>query len=303
MGTRGTARGGWVLDGVPDALRGPAGSGAPPGGAPRVACEEQRAPSLQADESAWPVLVCLLGSFRVLRSGKAVAVRGAKAESLLCHLALRPQNGAPRETLLCALWPNGDPGLAGQSLNSLVYSLHRTLGTGLEGAPPVVHEDGWYRLNTEAGVGVDAVWFDALTAAGERRARGGDHGAAAVYYRRAVRLFRGDLCAGNDAYAVVERERLRARHLTLLARLADRDFRAGDYGACLEGALRLLALDPCREDAHRLVMRCYVRRGERAQAMRQFRVCERILRSEFDAPPEAATLALFEQVRTTPEQV
>ena len=214
------------------------------------------------------------------------AVRGAKAESLLCHLALRPQHGAPRESLLCALWPNGDPGLAGQSLNSLVYGLHRSLGTGLGGAPPVVHEDGWYRLNTEAGVGIDAVWFDALTAAGEQRARGGDDGAAAAYYRRAVRLFRGDLCAGSDAYAVVERERLRARHLTLLARLADRDFRAGEYGACLEGALRLLALDPCREDAHRLVMRCYVRLGERAQALRQFRVCERILRGEFDAPPE-----------------
>ena len=50
-------------------------------------------------------------------------------------------------------------------------------------------------------------------------------------------------------------------------------------------------------------MRCCVRRGERAQALRQFRVCERILRSEFDAPPGGATLALFEQVRTAPEQV
>ena len=123
-----------------------------------------------------------------------------------------PPARRPRETLLCALWPNGDPGLAGQSLNSLVYSLHRSLGTVLEGALPVVHEDGWYRLNTEAGVGVDAVWFDALTAAGERRA--GAITALRPSTRRAVRLFRGDLCAGNDAYAVVERERLRARHLT-----------------------------------------------------------------------------------------
>ena len=55
------------------------------------------------------MLVCLLGSFRVLQSGKAVAVRGAKAESPLCHLALRPQHGAPRETLLAPCGPTAIP--------------------------------------------------------------------------------------------------------------------------------------------------------------------------------------------------
>jgi hypothetical protein len=50
-------------------------------------------------------------------------------------------------------------------------------------------------------------------------------------------------------------------------------------------------------------MRCYVRRGERAQALRQFRICESVLRTEFNAPPEPATLALFERVRLTPAEV
>ncbi|HET7380215.1 MAG TPA: bacterial transcriptional activator domain-containing protein, partial [Gaiellales bacterium] len=61
--------------------------------------------------------------------------------------------------------------------------------------------------------------------------------------------------------------------------------------------------DPCREDGHRTAMRCYVRRGERAQALRQYQMCEVILREEFNATPEPATRALFDKVRLAPEDI
>jgi DNA-binding SARP family transcriptional activator len=67
--------------------------------------------------------------------------------------------------------------------------------------------------------------------------------------------------------------------------------------------MQLLLMDPCREDAHRMAMQCHVLRGERAQALRQYRVCERILRLEFDAAPEEATRALFDQVRLDPSSL
>ena len=101
----------------------------------------------------------------------------------------------------------------------------------------------------------------------------------------------------TDVGSVLERERLRARFLSLLAYLADEQYRAGEYGACLAQAWRLLGHDPCREDAHRVVMRCYVQRGERAAALRHYHVCAHILRAEFDAAPEPATTALFDQIR------
>src|SRR6266536_369465 len=77
---------------------------------------------------------------------------------------------------------------------------------------------------------------------------------------RSVQLYRGDLAVETDVGGVLERERLRARFLSLLAYLADERYRAGEYGACLDDAWCLLGHDPCREDAHRVVMRCYVRR-------------------------------------------
>src|SRR5262249_1379632 len=101
----------------------------------------------------------------------------------------------------------------------------------------------------------------------------------------------------------VRRERLRALYLSLLGRLADRGFQERDYAAALAYALRLLSHDPCREDAHRLAMRCHVRLGERAQALRQYRVCAQVLASEFQVRPEPATDALFDQVRLDPAGV
>ena len=76
-----------------------------------------------------------------------------------------------------------------------------------------------------------------------------------------------------------------------------------DYASSLANALEVLAVDPLREDAHRLVMRLYVRRGQRAQALRQYRLCSRALESEFQAVPEPATQALYELVRLDPSRV
>jgi DNA-binding SARP family transcriptional activator len=260
---------------------------------------------LRTVEVESPILVCVLGSFRLLKWGSPVAVRsGGKTEALLCNLALRPGPGLARDALRSALWPTGESHRAAQSLSSLVHSLHKRLGDALGGAAPVLLADGCYRLNVDAGVRVDAACFDALATAGERAAAAGDHAAAAALYRRAVHLYRGDLCcAGTDLHAVVESERLRAFSLTVRARLADYHYEQGDYAACLDQALELLAADPCREETHRLVMRCYMRRGERAQALREYRLCEQILRTEFDATPEAATTALFDQLRLDPNGI
>src|SRR5262249_5218406 len=130
-----------------------------------------------------------------------------------------------------------------------------------------------------------------------------DLAGAVTSYRKSIHLYRGDLSVATDVSSVLERERLRARFLRLLAYLADAHYRAGDYDACLDLAWRLLGHDPCREDAHRVVMRCYVRRGERAAAVRHYHVCAHILRTEFDAAPEPATTALFDQIVREPSSM
>jgi len=255
-------------------------------------------------EASWPIMICLLGQFRLLKAGQPLSMRNAgKAQALLSSLALEQDYAAPRETLLNTLWPTTDAALAGQSLNSLMHSLRKQLGDQLSGAAPIMVLDGYYRLNVEAGIGIDVRWFCELVNVGEQHTRSGHTLDALDCYRCAAHLYRGDLCAVNDVQALVEREHLRAQYLSLLARLADHHFDLTEYDQCLEYASHLLAVDPCREDAHRLAMRCYARRGERSQALRQYQICETVLRSEFDVTPEPVTQHLYEQIRLSPTSV
>jgi DNA-binding SARP family transcriptional activator len=231
-----------------------------------------------------------------------MAMNSGKAEALLCHLALRYGHRARRDVLLEALWPDSPATLAGQSLNSLIHSLRKSLSDAIQGQSPILYGDGIYRLNSEAGVGLDVAYFDDLVNEGAQRLTT-DARSSAAYYLQAVHLYRGDLCVDTDVRALVERERLQARFLTVLAHLGDYFCAIHDYTLCLHYARRLLEYDACREDAHRLVMRCYVRLGERAQALRQYRLCERILRAEYNAAPERRTTLLYDQVRLDPDSI
>jgi DNA-binding SARP family transcriptional activator len=147
-----------------------------------------------------------------------------------------------------------------------------------------------------AGYSTDISRFDALVASGNQSAEAHREAEACFQYERAAALYRGDLCTGTDVFAVIERERLRSSLLTVLAWLAEHAYQTGNYTTALDHARKLLAYDPCREDGHRLVMRVHVRRGERAQAFRQYRLCEHVLRREFDTAPETLTIELFERI-------
>lgn len=248
-----------------------------------------------------PVVICLLGTFRVLKHGAEIRMRGTgKTATLLALLALGEGHRASRQSLLSALWPDSDEGRGAHALSSMVHGLHEALGDVLDGAP-VLSRPGSYELNPE--VGVDTADFDALCRAAHAHLRAGEAGAAVTAWTAAVEMYQGDLVAVDDLRVLVERERLRAVHLSALSCLADHWFVRSDYVQAMRYASRLLQADPCREDAHRQLMRCHVRLGQRAQALRQYRLCERVLQAEFGAPPEQLTTALFDRVRLDPAAV
>ena len=250
------------------------------------------------------VQVCLLGTFRLLKVGAPVPLKpGGKGEQLIGQLALGLRDGVARDALLGNLWPDIEGSLAGQSLNTLVHTLRRLLGDALDDHPPVVLNAGRYALNVAAGIRVDVADFDAAARIGDHRSRVGDLEGAVDAYRRATALYQGDLAFGSDVGALLERERLRSRFLGILAHLADAAFSSEDYQVAMDHGLEVLAHDPCREDAHRMVMRCLVRLGSRSQALRQYQTCRSILKLEFDAIPEPATDALYDQVRIAPTLV
>jgi DNA-binding SARP family transcriptional activator len=55
----------------------------------------------------------------------------------------------------------------------------------------------------------------------------------------------------------------------------------------------ILSKDQYHESAHRGLMLCYYRLGDRASAVRQYQACAKILREELDLSPAPETGKLF----------
>ncbi|MFI8462009.1 BTAD domain-containing putative transcriptional regulator [Kitasatospora sp. NPDC085464] len=245
------------------------------------------------------LVICVLGRFRVIgREGEIPISWGSKTAALLSDLALRERFQAPSETLLAALWPReNDEARARNALTSLVGDLRKRFKEVAEGASPIVTTPNGYRLNTQDGITVDADRFAALVDQGERQQKEGRIASAVDSWWKSAALYSGDLHVGDDVRFVIERERLRSLHHLSLWRLAEYFYGERDHSTALEFAFRLLEQEPCSEQAHRLVMKCQVSLGRRPLALRQYKVCERILATEYQAKPEAATQALYDQLR------
>lgn len=290
---------------VPSVPSGPVPSGADAGGArlwarfrrgPRAA--EQPAPP--PDRPAAPLLaVGLLGSLSVSVDGvPAEGWHGHRTRSLLAFLLTHRDPWPHRETLMDAFWPDSAPGAARNSLGVAMHQLRQTLGTAT-GEPVVVFRCGAYRLGPGLGLWLDCDEFDLLLRTAREAEDRGDRTGAAEEYERALALYRGEFLAESpyEEWTVLHRERLRLAHLDALARLSELHFTAGRYAPCAELCRRLVALDPCRETAHRRLMRCLSRIGQPHLAILQFRACVRTLREELGVPPQRETVELHQRLR------
>jgi DNA-binding SARP family transcriptional activator len=118
-------------------------------------------------------------------------------------------------------------------------------------------------------------------------------------YELATALYQGDFLA-DDPYGewpVLTRERLRLAYLDLLDRLGHLYFGQGRYATCAALCQRIIERDACREDAHRLLIRCYGRQGQPQLALRQYLACADALRTELGVDPAPATVQLHEAIR------
>jgi len=232
----------------------------------------------------------LLGPFRAgLGDGTALHVRRRKARALLAYLALRPGQPLPRETVVALLWPDVDPAEARHSLRQTLTVLRRDL------APlrwPAALLGGEALCLPAALVRADVAAFERLARSAEARR-----------LERAGAAYRGDFLEGLvtgeeafDGWLAGERDRLRAGAIHALDGLVAIYLKTGAAERAARAATRLLALDPLREDVHRLLMRLHARGGRRAAALRQYQVCASALRRDLDVAPEDVTVDLYREI-------
>jgi len=267
-----------------------------PRAAPRV---ETRPPPQLAAQPSPQLAVHLLGPLYVAVDDVAAEDwPSARCRSLLGYLLTHREPWPAREVLMEVFWPESSPEASRNSLNVAIHGLRRTL-RAVTDRPVVVHGGGTYGISHDLCLWLDVEAFDRCVESGRRAEDSGDIDVAMRDYESADGLYRGDFMAEDpyEDWAALTRERLRLAHLDALGRLGNLYFGAGHYTACAGLCQRIIEKDPCREDAHRRLMRCYSRQGQPHLALMQYRACARALASELGVETDPATRELHEHIR------
>jgi LuxR family maltose regulon positive regulatory protein len=240
------------------------------------------------DEPQRELRVYALGQPRVELDGESVQWATAQSRNLLFFLLQHPL-ALRKEEIGGAFWPDHSPHKLDGIFRSTLYRLRRSLFR-----ESIIYEDGVYRFNTAI-----AHWFD-VAALQELldQAEGTEDPAVRInLLEQALDLYQGDYLEGiYEDWCVVERERLRESYLDAVEPLAGLHAQQGYLHQAIKGYQHLLEEDPYREAAHRDLMRCYYRQGDRAAAIRQYRTCVRILLQDLGLSPSIETEKLYLEV-------
>lgn len=236
--------------------------------------------------------VRLLGSVELSLNRQRLKLP-ASCRPLLAYLCIN--HLVSRQEIAGSLWADIDEQRARHCLSTALWRLKSTPGLDRD----LVQSAGPDEIGL---VSSRALWID-VEAFEARAVRW--HGAAPENLSarsrheldRAVSHYRGDfLPQSDDDWALLERQRLRTLYLDTLYQLTASYAHVKDYPRAIDFGRRLAAVEPLREDVHRILMHAYVSNGNRGKAIEQYRICEGELGSELGIAPMPETQAVFRQI-------
>jgi predicted ATPase/DNA-binding SARP family transcriptional activator len=233
-----------------------------------------------------PELECrLFGPMTVSRMGEPIPpLRTRKGLWLLALLILRHDREVERAWLAGTLWPDSPES---QSLYNLRRSLS-DLRSALGNAEACLESPSPHTLLFRS----ENCLCDILTL--ESALSQNDETALA----EAVAQCAGTLLEGcSEPWVVSERQTWEQRYQEALERLAQRALDRQDSAQAVPYLRLLLASDPLRESALRLLMQALANNGEIAAVIETYRDFRLRLLRELNAQPDPETAALYRQIR------
>ncbi|HEX8411338.1 MAG TPA: BTAD domain-containing putative transcriptional regulator [Thermoanaerobaculia bacterium] len=252
------------------------------------ACElALSADSVAVESSAETLHVNDLGPLQITLGGKPLVAEGRasnRARELLVFL-LAQRNGATKEEVGVAFWPDATTEQVKNSFHVTLHRLRKLLGSSdavvADGARYVVaipHTVASRRFEADVTAALRANTPEKLDAA--------------------LALYCGDFLQGEDAgeWCLPIRAHLRQLHLRALFALGQAHESRGRYTDAAETYSRVLAREPFHEPAARQLMICRARLGARSESLRIYLQLEQRLRDDLQAAPEPETRTLYRRL-------
>lgn len=215
----------------------------------------------------------------------------------LCFFLLNHQRPIRKEQLVEALWSEEEE-YVDQTVRSALHYLRKALGGSC-----LTSQGGVYTLNLSTLYG-DTIWYDVTrfhyhyTQAQEALEAQHDE-QAAEHFQAMADLYRGDYVQSfYSNWCIPRRDELRRQYMDARRELARIAWNQERWEESLAHWQQMVALDPCTEEAHAGLMRCYARLGKRSLAVRQYQRCTETLQRELAIAPGLTIQKLYQRLTT-----
>lgn len=231
--------------------------------------------------------VNLFGAPRLINSNGVCIPAPLPLLLLIGFLTTKRDLRADRSIIITAIWPEREEE---KSRRCLATTLWRSKTQSKKETSPILIDGDTLALSPETWV--DTLAFDALL---QKKTLTSNDQIKAL--RDATQSYHGPFLDGqNPDWAAAERERLRCAQIDALLLLAQIEAEKGEWLAVIEATRKICALEPLREDSHRLLMTAYYETGNRGLALKQFQSCRQILQTELQIDPMPITIGLINKI-------
>jgi two-component SAPR family response regulator len=220
--------------------------------------------------------------------------RMARAMELFFFL-LNCKHPIRKEQIVTALWLEVDDQMD-QTFHSTIHYLRKALNESC-----IVSRRGVYSLDLscfgEKQVQYDVALFEEQYTQGKRFLADENHGEARKAFQTMIELYRGDYVQPfYSDWCTLRRDELRRAYQEARLNLAHLAWQQEELDESAVHWQNVLAMDNWVEDAHYGLMKYYIRKRKRGQALRQYQRCVEILQQELGARPGPAIQNLYERI-------
>jgi DNA-binding SARP family transcriptional activator len=232
------------------------------------------------------------------RDGRTVAPQrfpGRQGRRAFAYLVLGHGRPIHRDELAEAVWGGAHPPAWEVALSALVSKLRVLLREfGLADPAALQTAFGCYQLRVPGDAWIDVEIATRSLDLAEGALRSAEVPTAWSHAAVASAIARRPFLPGEEGdWIERQRDRLRGLLVRALECLADCGLARDQYAMAIQVSSDAVSLEPYRETAYRRLMAAHAGAGNRAEALRVYERCRRLLRDDLGADPSPPTEALF----------
>lgn len=267
-----------------------------------------KAVGIDIQEGSLPTLfIYCLGNFRIFQDNQLINDwTSRRALSVLKYLITQHPSPVSKDILMDTFWPEMESESARRNLHQAIYALRKTLSHSGLNIQYVLFKDDAYLINRyELRLWIDFHQFEEHARIGQQMDRQVQKQEIVEHLGIAESLYGGGFLEEDlyEDWTILQRAHLKNLYLDIATQLSQHFIEQGEMIAANALCRKILTQDYLYERAHRLLMECYYMQGQHHMAIRQYQICQKLLKEELGISPRAETLSLYARITGSSAEV